>query len=194
MTDEGPSPPEEGDNQLPIEDEWEDEESDDEDDDLDNTSESSHLGWEPPVSNDTDNMSISSDNADSGSGLPPSYVPPEDLRERTWVAPKVVRFPNPRAGEPVRSVDSTNNTYATLLGNNSDSNPFRPFALKLDWEVAKWAKLQGPSSTSPMNLLKIEGVMLFHPKNYPTGFLIPFRHRFAKGWVSHTRPPTNSIT
>ena len=162
---EGPSRLEEGNNQPATEDGWEDEESEDEDDDLDNISESSHQGWEPPVSNDTDNMSISSDNADSESGLPPSYIPPEDLRERTWVAPKVVNFPNPRAGEAIRSVDPTNNAYATLLGNDSDSNPFRPFASKIDWEVAKWAKLQGPSSTSLMNLLKIEGVMPSRPNS-----------------------------
>jgi len=112
-------------------------------------------------------MSISSDNSDFG--LPP-YVPPEDLREHTWVAPKIVRFPNPRVGEPLRSANSTNNAYATLLGNDSDSNPFRPFASKVDWEMAKWAKLQGPSSTSLMDLLKIDGVMPFHPDGYLAGF------------------------
>lgn len=106
-------------------------------------------------------MSVSSDNADFG--LPPSYVLPDDLRERTWVRPKVVPFPNPRAGKPVHSANSTNNAYATLLGNNSDSNPFHPFASKLDWEVAKWAKLQGPSSSSLKDLLKIEGVKWFTP-------------------------------
>ena len=190
LTNEGPSLPEEGDSQPPtVEDGWEDE--DDESDDEDDST--SDLGWEPPVLNDTDNMSISSDDVDSESGLPPDYVPPEDLRERTWVAPKVVKFPKSRAGEPIHSIASTDNTYATLLGNNSNSNPFHPFASKIDWEVAKWAKLQGPSSTSLMNLLKIEGVMPFHPNSYPIGFLILFHCRFMKGWASHTRPHANSI-
>jgi hypothetical protein len=162
--------PPEDDDQLPNqvlprtpsdEDRWDDEDEDDEDEDLENTFESSSPGWEPPVSNDADNMSISSDNADSG--LPPSSAPLEDLRERTWATPKVVKFPNPHAGEPVRSVDPTNNTYASLLRSDSDSNPYSPFASKVDWEVAKWAKLQGPSSTSLMDLLKIEGVMMFRP-------------------------------
>ena len=123
-------------------------------------SESSSPGWEPPVQSDTDNMSTSSDNVDLN--LPFSPVPLENIRERTWVKPKVVTFPNPRAGEPIRSVSSTDNTYATSLGSGSNANPYSPFASKIDWEVAKWAKLQGPSSTSFMELLKIEGVMPFH--------------------------------
>ncbi|KAI0037397.1 hypothetical protein FA95DRAFT_1467917, partial [Auriscalpium vulgare] len=32
------------------------------------------------------------------------------------------------------------------------------FATKLEWEVAKWAKLRGPTSTAFMELLQIEGV------------------------------------
>ena len=193
--------PEEGGSQLPDdnllhtprdEDAWVDdsEESEESDDDLDNTSESSRRGWEPPVSNNGDNMSISSDNGDIS--LPP-YVPPEDLRQRTWVAPKVINFPNPRAGEPVGSVDPTNNTYASLLGNSSDQNPYRPFASKLDWEVAKWAKLQGPSSTSLMDLLKIEGVRPFHSDGRSTQFLILSHCRSMNNLVSHTRPHANSI-
>jgi len=134
-------------------------ESDDEDEDLDGTFESSSLGWEPPVLNDADNMSVSSDNTDPD--IPPS-PPPEGLRERAWVAPKVVGFPSPLAGEAVRSADSTNSTYAARLGKGSDSNPYSPFTSKIDWEVAKWAKLQGPSSTSFAELLKIEGVISFH--------------------------------
>ena len=139
------------------EDEW-NEELDDEED-LYSTSESSPPGWEPPIPNDTDNMSVSSDNTDSS---PSPSASPESIRERTWVEPKVVKFPNPRAGKPVRSVNSTNDTYAASLGNGSDSNPYRPFTSKIDWEVAKWAKLRGPSSTSLADLLKIEGVMLSH--------------------------------
>jgi len=152
--------PSQGPPDTPNENEWGDDESDDEDEDLDGTFESSSLGWEPPVSGDTDHMSVSSDNVDSD--IPPSS-PPEDLRERAWVAPKIVKFTNPLAGKPVRSVDSTNSAYAAQLGRGLDSNPYSPFTSKIDWEVAKWAKLQGPSSTSLAELLKIEGVISFHP-------------------------------
>lgn len=167
-TDNTP-PPEEDSNRSPSpelphtphndENGWDDEDLDNSDEDLDDISDSSPPGWEPPVSNDTGNVSIRSDDEDQSS---PS-VPLEDLRERTWVTPNIVKFPNLRAGEPLRSVDSTNSAYATLLGGGSASNPYTPFASKIDWEVAKWAKLQGPSSASLMELLKIEGVMQFHP-------------------------------
>lgn len=142
-------------------------ESDDEDDDFSDVSESESLpGWEPPILDNTDNMSVSSDHTDPDT--PPSPVPPEDLRERTWVMPKVIRYPDPQAGEPIGSVGSTNDTYAALLKKGSNSNPYSPFASKTDWEVAKWAKLQGPSSTSLAELLKIEGVMSFCLNGWPT--------------------------
>ena len=87
-TNSPPSPPGEGGNQLPDqepphipsgEDGWDDEESD-EDEDLSNMLESSSPGWEPPVPQDADNMSISSNNTDLGP-LPPS-APLEDIREQ----------------------------------------------------------------------------------------------------------------
>ena len=106
-------------------------------------------------------MSVSSTDM-SGSDRQ-SSLPPKDLREQTWVTPKVIKFPNPSVGEAMRSVNSTNDTYATLLRESSDSNPYSPFASKLDWEVAKWAKLRGPSSTSLEELLGIEGVSSFYP-------------------------------
>lgn len=165
-TNETPSSPEQDTNQSPSppelpdvpdnENEWDDDDEDGEEDNLNSAIESLFPGWEPPVSNDTDNMSVSSDDMDSD---PPSSLPPDDLRERTWVTPQVVKFPNSRAGEPVRSVDSTNNTYATRLREGSNTNLYSPFASKIDWEVAKWAKLRGPSSTSLADLLKIEGVI-----------------------------------
>jgi hypothetical protein len=129
---------------------------DDEDSELGDEDDTQSLGWEPSIRDNVDNMSVSSNNTDPNSS-PPS-MPFEDLRNRTWVAPHCVKFPNPRVGEPIHSDDPTNNTYATRLGGDSNSNPYSPFASKLDWEVAKWAKLQGPSSTSFAELLKIEGV------------------------------------
>jgi len=112
-------------------------------------------------------MSVSSDStSDSDSQPSPS---PGDLRNRTWVTPKVVEFPNPHVGEPMQLVDSTNDAYAALLGGDAGSNPYSPFASKLDWEVAKWAKLQGPSSTSLAELLKLEEVGLSHPEGQSTG-------------------------
>jgi hypothetical protein len=137
--------------------EWDDDESDDEGVDP----ESSLPGWEPPAPNNTDNTSVSSDNMDADASSP--SIPLEDLHDRTWVTPQVVKFPGSHAGKPVRSADSTNNIYATLLGEGSSSNPYSPFASRIDWEAAKWAKLRGPSSTSFAELLDIKGVPILHP-------------------------------
>ncbi|KAK2462211.1 hypothetical protein APHAL10511_005769 [Amanita phalloides] len=42
--------------------------------------------------------------------------------------------------------------------NTANHNPYAPFASKLDWELAKWAKLCGPSSSAFNELLRIEGI------------------------------------
>ena len=79
------------------------------------------------------------------------------LREREQM-PIVVHYPNQRlgAGQPVDSAqDSSNATYGAQL---DDSNIYAPFASKVDWEIAWWAKLRGPSSTAFSELVSIEGV------------------------------------
>ncbi|KAG1874323.1 hypothetical protein F4604DRAFT_1880851 [Suillus subluteus] len=41
----------------------------------------------------------------------------------------------------------------------SDSeNPYSPFSSRMDWEIAQWAKLRGPSSTAFSDLLSIKGI------------------------------------
>ena len=115
------------------------------------------LGWEPPAP--TCDPDIESDPpSDMELDDPPSPTLPNDIRQRTWVTPKVVQFPGPHAGEPVGSALPSHNAYATSLGDSSPSNPYSPFASKIDWEVAQWAKLRGPSSTSFADLLKVDGV------------------------------------
>jgi hypothetical protein len=113
-------------------------------------------GWEPPAAQVSGTESDLS--SDTDTDPPPPSTPPEDLRQRTWVRPKIVEFPNSRAGEPIGSASPSNDTYATSLENLSPSNPYSPFSSKIDWEVAQWAKLHGPSSTSFAELLKIDGV------------------------------------
>ena len=115
-------------------------------------------GWEPPVSHDFEVGSNPPSNVEPDPILPPT--PPEDTRQRTWVKPKIAQFPDPRAGKPIGSASPSHNAYATSLGNPSPANPYSPFASKIDWEVAQWFKLRGPSSTSIADLLKIDGVRL----------------------------------
>ncbi|KAF7349526.1 hypothetical protein MSAN_01743000 [Mycena sanguinolenta] len=47
--------------------------------------------------------------------------------------------------------------YRGTVG-DAPSNPYKPFLLKMDWEIARWAKLRGAGSTAFTDLLKIEGV------------------------------------
>jgi hypothetical protein len=72
----------------------------------------------------------------------------------------VDRFPLTSAGEPIPNYSPTSDSshqYDTHFHLNP-SNPYAPFTSKLDWEIARWAKLRGPSSTATSELLKIAGV------------------------------------
>ncbi|KAI1783377.1 hypothetical protein LXA43DRAFT_1133211 [Ganoderma leucocontextum] len=47
--------------------------------------------------------------------------------------------------------------YASRVSGSAD-NPYAPFNSRLDWEIARWGKLRGSSSTSLTELLQIPGV------------------------------------
>jgi hypothetical protein len=85
------------------------------------------------------------------------------------VSPVIEKFPLPTAGAPVHQ-GTSQTSYAIYQENinklNSDlpssfQNIYIPFASKMDWEVAQWAKPQGASSTSFSDLLAIDGVCIF---------------------------------
>jgi len=73
------------------------------------------------------------------------------------VEPTIVHFPGRRAGEVCSRGIMTMQEYENALGGSSE-NPYFPFSSKTDWELAKWAKLRGPSATSFTELLNISGV------------------------------------
>ncbi|KZT19695.1 hypothetical protein NEOLEDRAFT_1077336 [Neolentinus lepideus HHB14362 ss-1] len=71
-----------------------------------------------------------------------------------------VAFPSSVAGKPIRAADASSLEYAQYafqLGSGS-ADPWAPFVSKLDWDVARWAKLHGPGSTALTELLQIEGL------------------------------------
>ncbi|KAI0311688.1 hypothetical protein OF83DRAFT_1177336 [Amylostereum chailletii] len=89
-----------------------------------------------------------------------------------WCETTVVHFGG-RAGEAIGQNQGAHNKYEDSLrggrsdgelndtggGENEDGLPiWHPFASKMDWEVARWAKLRGPSSTALSELLSIEGL------------------------------------
>jgi hypothetical protein len=67
----------------------------------------------------------------------------------------VRKFPG-KAGK-IYSVENTGNEeYEEMVG--ILENVYAPFSSKLEWEIAKWAKLQGTTSTAFSDMMKIEDV------------------------------------
>ncbi|RDX39856.1 hypothetical protein OH76DRAFT_1515212, partial [Lentinus brumalis] len=69
------------------------------------------------------------------------------LRAKTFRVP----FPDARAGQPLDQ-DRQPSAYKK----SEPGDPYHPFASKLDWQVARWAKMRGPGSTAVTELLEIE--------------------------------------
>ncbi|KAF8267553.1 hypothetical protein EI94DRAFT_1786387 [Lactarius quietus] len=51
-----------------------------------------------------------------------------------------------------------NETYGLRIGEESQGNIYAPFTSQIDWEVARWAKMRGPSSNSFTELMAIDGM------------------------------------
>ena len=126
--------------------------------------------WEPPPRVDTlaNTEGASGSNVDTSVPLTSASAAGR-AEERRAIEAKaarktfVVRYPSKLAGAPIskaKSVTSTNDSYRSQLNpaNADDNNPYAPFASKLDWEIARWAKLRGPGSTAFTDLLAIEEV------------------------------------
>ena len=67
------------------------------------------------------------------------------------------------AGKPIHAnINGGYSNYAKQLETSSQENIWVLFASKMEWEVAQWAKLCGPGSTSFNEFLEIEGVSQIH--------------------------------
>ena len=123
-------------------------------------------GWEPPVPLPTAHTAAQR-LADFGEELhapPLSENPPRSSQHRIQEhlrAPRTfhVRFPGVHAGRP-NSDDHDPSSYETYQAeiDPENHNPYHPFASRIDWEVARWAKMRGPGSTAVTELLEIENV------------------------------------
>ncbi|KAF6756066.1 hypothetical protein DFP72DRAFT_1008140 [Ephemerocybe angulata] len=91
---------------------------------------------------------------DDDEDLPPPPPPSPN-------SPVVVKYseerPNKRPGCAISTRSVGDEVYGQAV--NNEENLWAPFASKLDWEVARWAKLRGPGSTALTELLAIEGVV-----------------------------------
>ncbi|KAJ3996010.1 hypothetical protein F5050DRAFT_1799862 [Lentinula boryana] len=109
--------------------------SDDDDSELDEDN------WEP-LHNDSEHLHSPSPRL---SRLPPVSRSPL-IHE-----PHIVHYPDPCAGALIEFQGEIVDEYTGL-------NAWAPFGSKIEWEIARWANLRGPSSTAFTELLAIDGV------------------------------------
>lgn len=86
--------------------------------------------------------------------MPPPMMDPPSGRlavENNLRQPVVIdRFPNEHAGAPVDGYedDHTERSHYAQSIDPHNHSTYAPFKSRLDWEIARWAKLRGPSSTA----------------------------------------------
>jgi hypothetical protein len=118
--------------------------------------------WEPPVNQQYDHGDIDAIEdlaADEAMGQEQHHGH-QEIQERAQGQHGcvIVPYPESRAGQPISNNHTANVAYGAHLSNADEENTYHPFASKMDWEVARWAKLRGLSSTALSDLLAIEGV------------------------------------
>jgi hypothetical protein len=69
----------------------------------------------------------------------------------------IERFPFGMPGAPIPGRAKEPPAYDSQATLTADS-PWAPFQSQLDWDVARWVKLRGPTSTAVSELLAIPGV------------------------------------
>ena len=74
-----------------------------------------------------------------------------------WGDVRVEAYPGKSAGAFHSQGIPTTKEFENTLGGPSP-NLFAPFSSQTDWELAKWAKLQGLGSTAFTELMGITGV------------------------------------
>jgi hypothetical protein len=75
--------------------------------------------------------------------------------------PHIVHYENSARGPMLHGNNpSSDQAYGSTVSKDADDNIFYPFSSKLEWEFAKWAKLQGSNITASAvtDLLSIDGV------------------------------------
>ncbi|KAL0059745.1 hypothetical protein AAF712_013505 [Marasmius tenuissimus] len=103
---------------------------------------------------------LSEDNA-SDSDDDPIFINDRHAAEASMVSePMVDRYPDPLAGAPLPGLSpvSEDEKYKRMLNSKEGvdkSNIWSPFGSEMEWRIAQWAKLRGPSSTAFTELLSI---------------------------------------
>jgi len=80
-----------------------------------------------------------------------------NLQGEIWGEIHTELYPGQQAGAIHTVGIPTMKEFDNTLG-GPPSNPYSPFNSQTDWELAKWAKLRGPSSTAFTELMGVTGV------------------------------------
>ncbi|KAI0762223.1 hypothetical protein C8Q74DRAFT_135973 [Fomes fomentarius] len=125
-------------------------------------------GWEPKPQQPLQPLPDNDTSPPSGLHTPSPSLPSCTQRTTAEESARkacntfVDRFPSAAAGAPLlRPINAPGvATYSTYQQDVDPSghNPYAPFASRLDWEIARWAKLRGSGSTAFTDLLAIEEV------------------------------------
>jgi hypothetical protein len=158
-------------------------------DDSNDFHEDPEIRWEAPIADPDVNRGVDDEDDDmDGDGDPPPILPECSTAHNALQNPhNTERFNNKYAdacaGLCIRAGLDTNSQYhAGMLDN---VNIWSPFSSKLDWEVACWAKLRGPTSMAFSELLAIDGVS--DTQRLQTVLDLINTPRFTSAWDSHTR-------
>jgi hypothetical protein len=121
-------------------------------------------GWEPdrPTQHNQEEDLELEDAARPSTAAPPLQEKRKIAEDRFHETPIIIKYPSDRAGEEITdecSPSAAEDQYSAALG--QPNNIYAPFNSKLDWEIARWAKLRGAGSTAFTDLLKIDGVIFF---------------------------------
>ncbi|KAF7358764.1 hypothetical protein MSAN_01215400 [Mycena sanguinolenta] len=125
-------------------------------DDSDSEDEDIQIDWEPPACAPGPGIDwpIADGAAATEAPLIDSSMPPE---ERFVQRPHITKFGG-QAGVPLPQREApTFEQYEAHLS-ALDSNEWSPFKSRIDWAIARWAKLRGSTSTAFSDLLAIEGL------------------------------------
>lgn len=102
------------------------------------------------------NVIASTPEPSGSSSLPPKAAQSQTLAPPAAMSNDIVIDVFSGAGKVIRKEASAYDRWCKEYG--STYNPYHPFKSKLDWEVARWAKQEGPGASALDRLLKFDSV------------------------------------
>ena len=118
-------------------------------------------GWEPPLpAEEQAGVPLEKGGVEDSTQSGPDRREQRRAHQHLRTTTHIVAFPGGKAGSPIhiRLEGSAYSIYRNTLESPASPNPFAPFRSRLDWDIARWAKMRGPGSTAVTELLQIEGV------------------------------------